>query len=81
MFVALHVMRLVLLVLSEDNIWTEGVSGADVTCQSSSPLSIVLQCLEVLSQLCVPAGYGSKEENVALLMFATPFLVCMRRSG
>ena len=25
-------MSLVLLVLLEDNIWTEGMSGADVTC-------------------------------------------------
>ena len=36
LFVALHVMRLVLLALLEDNIWTEGMSGADVTCQSWS---------------------------------------------
>ena len=36
LFVALHVMRLVLLVLLDDNIWTEGMSGADVTCQSWS---------------------------------------------
>ena len=34
LFVALHVARLVLLVLLEDNIWTEGMSCADVTCGS-----------------------------------------------
>ena len=27
-----HLSRLALLVLLEDNIWTEGMSGADVTC-------------------------------------------------
>ena len=45
------------------------------------PLSIVLQCLEVLSQRCVPAGYGSEAENVTLPMFTRPFLVCMRSLG
>ena len=45
------------------------------------PLSIVLQCLEVMFQLCVPAGYGSEAENVTLLMLTRPFLVCMRSLG
>ena len=42
------------------------------------PLSIVLQCLEVLFQLCVPAGYGSEAENVTLLMLTRQIMVCMR---
>ena len=45
------------------------------------PLSIVLQCLDVLSQRCVPAGYGSEAANVTLLMFTEPFLVCVRSFG
>ena len=45
------------------------------------PLSIVLQYLEMLFQLCVPAGYGSEEYNVTLLMFTRPFFVCMRSLG
>ena len=40
------------------------------------PLSIVLQCLEVFFQRCVPAGYGSEEENVTLLMFTS--VVCQQ---
>ena len=45
------------------------------------PLSIVLQCLDVLFQLCVPAGYGSEADNVTLPMFTRPFLVCMSSLG
>ena len=46
-------MSLVLLVLLEDNLWAEGMSGADVTCQrSSSSFDSTSMSRRVVAALC-----------------------------